>query len=70
MALIQPRTPRVTSHIAEQRVHEWAIHMDAERRRHEEASKKGCPDTFTRTWPFRVKRGRVERWSRGVWPSC
>ena len=43
MALIQPRTPRVTSHIAEQRVREWTIHLDAERRRHEEASKTGLP---------------------------
>ncbi len=43
MALIQPRTPRDSSRIVEQRMREWAIHMDAERRRHEEASKKGLP---------------------------
>ena len=40
MALIQPRTPRDTSasRLAEQRIHEWALHLEAERRRHEDVS--------------------------------
>jgi cytidylate kinase len=45
MALIQPRTPHGTSasRLAEQRVHEWALHLDAERRRHKEESTRVSP---------------------------
>ena len=45
MALIQPRTPRdaSASRLAEHRVHEWALHLDAERRRHKEESARVSP---------------------------
>jgi cytidylate kinase len=45
MALIQPRSPRDTSasRLAEQRIHEWALHLEAERRRHEEMSIRELP---------------------------
>lgn len=45
MALIQPRTPGDTSasRLAEQRVHEWALHLDAERRRQKAESTRVSP---------------------------
>ena len=45
MAIIHPRTPRDTSasRLAEQRVHEWALHLEAEHRRHKEESTRVLP---------------------------
>jgi cytidylate kinase len=45
MALIHPRTPHDTSssRLAEHRVHEWTLHLDAERRRHKEESTRVSP---------------------------
>lgn len=45
MAILQPRTPRDTSasRLAEQRVQEWALHADAERRRAKEESTRVSP---------------------------
>ena len=45
MALIQPRTSgdRSAARLAEQRVQEWTLHLDAERRRHEQVSTGDLP---------------------------
>ncbi|MHB0957072.1 MAG: cytidylate kinase-like family protein [Pirellulaceae bacterium] len=47
MALIQPTTPRDTSasRVAEQRVREWTMHLDVERRRQEQIS-TGLPGSI------------------------
>ncbi|MHB8971413.1 MAG: hypothetical protein ACYC3X_23265 [Pirellulaceae bacterium] len=45
MVLIQPRTPHdvSTSRVVDQRVREWTMHLDADRRREAEASTTALP---------------------------